>query len=140
MSYVPNPPDSDGAATSEPALEPSGEPSSLAVTEDTPNGSVPRPGRPYPRDYGALLGRPYPPQGTFGGDRRASRARPRGWRHGPGPVGASGLAGLFAGPLTLRSATGRGVPRAVGAARGLSVGVSSWVLRWGGRRRPSSRL
>jgi len=72
MNHVPNPPDSDGAATSEPSLEPSGEPSSLAVTEDTPNGSVPRLGQRYPRDYGALLGRPYPPQGTFA----ASGGRP----------------------------------------------------------------
>ena len=122
-------------------FEPSGEPSSLAVTDESPNGSVPRLGRPYPRDYGSLLGRPYPPQGTFA----ATGGRPEHGRAdggtGLGQQAPAGLALLFAGPLTPRSATGRGVPRAVGAARGCRKdGRSSWVLRRGGRRRPSRRV
>ena len=83
MNHILIPPDGDGAATSEPALGPEGEPSSLAVTDETPDGSVPWPGRPDLRGYGVLLGRPYPPQGTSA----ASGGRPEHAR----PDGGTGL-------------------------------------------------
>ena len=104
MNHVPDPPDSDGAAT--------GEPSSLAVTDESPNGSVPRLGRPYSRDYGALLGRPYPPQGTSA----ASGGRPE---HGRADGGTGlGQQCRRAGPIIRRAADpavgdGSRCPRAV---------------------------
>jgi hypothetical protein len=68
-----------GAATSEPALRPTGATSPLAVAGETANGTVPRVGQRYPRDYAPLLAQPCPPQGTAaaaGG--RPEHARPDG--------------------------------------------------------------
>jgi hypothetical protein len=57
-------PDHAGAATSEPAIRPTGTTSPLSVAGETANGSVPRVGRRYPRDYEPLMAQPFPPQGT----------------------------------------------------------------------------
>jgi hypothetical protein len=54
------------AATSEPAIRPmpTGATPPPAIAGETANGSVPRVGRRYPRDYEPLMAQPFPPQGT----------------------------------------------------------------------------
>jgi hypothetical protein len=78
-------PDRAGAATGEPAIRPSpsGATTPATIAGETANGSVPRVGQRYPRDYMFLLAASRPPQGTAA----AAGGRPE---HGR-PDGGTGL-------------------------------------------------